>query len=151
MQKQGQAETMDFILANICHLHHTRAHQLFEAVGLYRGQPPVLMALWEQEGLTQTGLSERLRITPATVTKMLQRMERTGFIQRQPDPVDQRISRVYLTEAGRAVQSQVEAMWKTMQAETFGGLSADEQVLLRGYLLRIRENLQVATGEEPWK
>jgi len=78
-------------------------------------------------------------------------MERTGFIQRQPDPLDQRISRVYLTEAGTAVQSQVEAMWKTMEAETFGGLSGDEQEILRGYLLRIRKNLQVATGEEPWK
>ena len=151
MQKQDQAETLDFILANICHLHHTRAHRLFEEVGLYRGQPPVLMALWEQEGLTQTELAEQLHITPATVTRMLQRMERTGFIQRQPDPLDQRISRVYLTEAGTAVQSQVEAMWKTMETETFGGLSGDEQEILRGYLLRIRKNLQVATGEESWK
>jgi DNA-binding MarR family transcriptional regulator len=91
MPKPNQAETMDFLLANVCHLHHTRAHQLFEAIGLYREQPLVLLALWEQEGFTQTELAERLKIAPATVTKMLQRMEKAGFIQRKPDAEDQRV------------------------------------------------------------
>jgi DNA-binding MarR family transcriptional regulator len=71
MPKPSHSETMDFLLVNICHLHHTRARQLFRAIGLYRGQPQVLLALWEQEGLTQTELAERLKIAPATATKML--------------------------------------------------------------------------------
>ena len=151
MPKPNHPETMDFLLANICHLHHTRAHQLLEAIGLYRGQPPVLLALWEQEGFTQTELAKRVQNTPSTVTKMLQRMEKTGFIQRKPDAEDQRVSRVYLTEAGRAIQSDVEAVWKTMEAETFANFTLEERVLLRRFLLQIRENLLHATGEEPWK
>lgn len=144
-------DTLDFLLVNICHLHHTRAHQLLEAIGLYRGQPPVLRALWEQEGLTQTDLAERLKITPATMTKMLQRMEKTGFIYRKPDPEDQRISRVYLTEAGRAIQKTVEDIWRTTDAETFANFTMEERVLLRRFLLQIRDNLLESTGEEPWK
>jgi len=151
MSKPNQPETMDFLLANICHLHHTRAHQLFEAIGLYRGQPPVLRSLWEQEGFTQSELAERLKIAPATVTKMLQRMEKTGFIQRKPDAKDQRVSRVYLAKAGRAIQGDVEAVWKTMEAETFANFTAEERALLRRFLLQMRENLLHATGEEPWK
>jgi DNA-binding MarR family transcriptional regulator len=151
MSKPNHPETMDFLLANICHLHHTRAHQLFEALGLYRGQPPVLLALWEKEGLTQTALAERLQNTPATVTRMLQRMEKSGFIQRKPDPEDQRISRVYLTEAGRLIKTHVEAVWKAMEAETFVNFKPEESVLLRRFLLQIRENLLHATGEKPWK
>ncbi len=151
MQKSDQPETLDFILANICHLHHTRAHQLFEAIGLYRGQPGVLLALWEQEGFTQTELAGRLKITPATVTKMLQRMEKSGFLQRKPDAEDQRVSRVYLTDAGSAIKSQVEAAWKTFDEETFIGFTPEERVLLRRFLLQIRTNLIHATGEEPWK
>jgi len=142
---------MDFLLAQICHLHHTRAHQLFEALGLYRGQPPVLGALWEQEGMTQTDLAALLKNTPATTTKMLQRMEKTGFIQRKPDPNDQRISREYLTEAGRTVQAEVEKIWKTIDAETFAGFSSEERILLRRFLLQISHNLLKVTGEEPWK
>ena len=151
MSLLNRPETMDFLLANICHLHYIRAHQLLEAIGLYRGQPPALKALWEQEGLTQTELAKRLRITPATVTKMLQRMEKAGFIQRTSDAQDRRITRVYLTEAGRAVQSRVENVWKTMEAETFTGFTPEERGTLRRFLLQMRGNLLKATGEEPWK
>ena len=148
MPKPNRPKTMDFLLANICHLHHTRARQLFEAIGLHRGQPQVLLALWEQEGLTQTELAGRLKITPATVTKMLQRMEKAGFIQREPDAGDRRVSRVHLTPTGRAVRRGVEAVWKTMEAETFASFTQPERALLRRFLVRMLENLQHATGEQ---
>jgi MarR family transcriptional regulator, organic hydroperoxide resistance regulator len=151
MPKPKHLKTLDFLLANICHLHHSRARQLFKAIGLHRGQPLVLLALWEREGLTQTELAERLEITPATVTKMLQRMEKAGFIQRKPDAGDQRVSRVHLAPAGRAVRRDVESVWKTMQAETFANFTLPEQALLRRFLLQILENLQHATGEPPHK
>ena len=144
-------ESLDFLLAQICHLHHTRSHQLLEALGLYRGQPPMLRALWEQEGLTQSALAKSLKITPATCTKMLQRMEKTGFIKRQTDSVDQRVTRVYLTDAGRLIQDQVVKVWETMDSESFAGLSADQRSTLRSYFLHIRQNLLDATGVEPWK
>ena len=148
MNLTDQVETLDFILANICHLHHMRARQIFQAVGLHRGQPPVLMELWKQEGLTQTDLAERIQITPATLTKMLQRMEKAGFILRKPDSVDQRITRVYLTEVGKTVQGQVEAMLQELEAETFAGLELEELEMLRGMLIMLRSNLQRVTGEE---
>ena len=151
MQKQTRPNSLDFLLANICHLHHSRVHQLLEALGLYRGQPPVLRALWEQEGLTQTELAEQMKITPATMTKMLQRMEKTGFIQRKADPEDQRISRVYLTDTGRAVQKDVEAVFRQMEEETFGNFTLEERCCCAAFLLQMRENLVSATGEEPWK
>lgn len=150
MIEDNSSETMDLILANICHFHHARGQQLFESLGLYRGQPPVLKALWEQEGLTQTELAERLHNSPATMTKMLQRMEKAHFIQRRPDASDQRVTRVYLTETGRAVQNQVETAFKTMNEETFAHLSDEDCAILRGYLLQIRENLIQAAGRDHW-
>jgi len=144
-------EPLDFLLAQICHLHYIRAHKLLEALGLYRGQPPMLRLLWEHEGLTQSELAKHLKITPATCTKMLQRMEKTGFIHRQADATDQRVSRVFLTDAGRSIQDQVVKVWDTMDAESFGGLSTDQRSTLRSYFLHIRQNLLDATGAEPWK
>jgi DNA-binding MarR family transcriptional regulator len=151
MQKSEAVESLDLLLANICHLHHSRVHKLLDSLGLYRGQPPVLRVLWQQEGPTQTELAEHLKITPATMTKMLQRMEKAGFIQRKIDPADQRISRVYLTDAGRAVQNEVEAVFRQIEEETFANFTFEERVLLRRFLLQIRENLLDATGEEPWE
>jgi DNA-binding MarR family transcriptional regulator len=145
MKNASEPETMDFLLAKICHLHYIRAHTLLESIGLYRGQPPLLHALWEQEGLSHTQLAERLQISPATTTKMVQRMEKAGFLQRQPDPSDERVSRVYLTEAGRGVRLQVQGVWDRMEAETFQGLSDEERVVLRRFLIKIRQNLESVT------
>lgn len=149
MPNSTEPESLDLLLAQICHLHYSRAHQLFEAIGLYRGQPPLLQALWKQEGLTHTQLAMHLRISPSTITKMLQRMEKAGFIVRKLDTEDQRVSRVYLTEAGHAIQAQVQATFRAMESETFGGFTLEESVLLRRFLLQLRQNLQRATGESP--
>lgn len=149
MSQSIETEPLDFLLAQVCHLHYSRAHALLEAIGLYRGQPPVLKALWEQEGLTHTALAERLHVTPATITKMLQRMEKAGFVVRKPDPEDQRVSRVYLTKAGRAIQRKVRAVWERMDRETFDGFTQEERALLRRFLQQIRENLRRVTGDRP--
>ena len=59
----------------------------------------VLCALWQEEGLTQTELAERLAVRPATVTNLLQRLERKGLVRRVPDADDQRVSRVFPTDS----------------------------------------------------
>lgn len=149
MPPPAEPESLDFLLAQVCHLHYTRAHALLEAIGLYRGQPPVLRALWEQEGQTHSELARRLRVTPATVTRMIQRMEKAGFVVRREDPDDQRVSRVYLTEAGRAVRADVQAVLQTVDDETFAGFASEERDQLRQYLTRIRANLLHASGDCP--
>ncbi|MBN1220410.1 MAG: MarR family transcriptional regulator [Anaerolineae bacterium] len=146
-QKPG-SESIDFLLAQICKLHFTRAHVLFEEIGLYRGQPPVLRMLWEREGRTHSELAAQLNVQPATITKMIQRMERAGFVARRPDPRDERVSRVYLTEAGRNVQADVQRIWRTLEAETFAGLKKEELGMLRQFFERIRDNLRQVNQEK---
>jgi DNA-binding MarR family transcriptional regulator len=117
---------------------------LLHEIGLYRGQPLMLRALWDEEGLTQTALAERLRRAPATITNMLQRMERAGFVERSPDPSDQRVTRVYLSEAGRNVRDRVQAVWRELEEVALQGLSAQEVATLRQCLDTIRTNLSSA-------
>ena len=149
MSSSPKSESIDFLLAQICRLHHARAHTLLETLGLYHGQPPMLRALWKQEGLTHSELAARLHVQPATMTKMVQRMEKAGFIERKSDPNDQRVSRVYLTDAGRAVKAEVKQVWRTLEDETFDGFTMEERVLLRRFFLQMRENLLQVTGDKP--
>ena len=145
-----EPQTLDFLLAQVARLHHHRAHELFEELGLYRGQPPVLFALWEQDGLTHGELADKLEITPATVTRMIQRMEKTGFVQRKPDASDQRISRVHLPEAGRLIRAKLQSVWDRMEVENFAGFNDEERAVLRSFLQRLRENLlQAFEGKIP--
>ena len=139
-----EPQHLDFLLAQVSRFHHHRAHELLEKIGLYRGQPRVLDLLQEQDGLTHKELAEALGITPATVTKTIQRMEKAGFLQRKPDADDQRVSRVYITKAGRALHSDLQAVQQQMDSESFRGFSEAERKVMRGFLLRLRENLSQA-------
>ena len=139
-------ESLDFLFAQICRLKHARLHTLLETLGLYRGQTPVLRALWEQEGLTHTGLAKRMHVQPATITKMIKRMERAGFVECRQDLQDQRVSRVHLTEAGRAIRTSVHQVWRALEEEAFDGFAMEERALLRRFFLRVRENLMRVTG-----
>lgn len=146
MNGPAESDTLHVLLAQICRLKHARVQALLEALGLYEGQPAMLHTLWEQEGLTHTELARRLRVQPATITKMITRMEKTGFVERRPDPEDRRASRVYLTEAGRDVQAEVRQIWRTLEQEAFGSFSPEERILLRRFLVQIRENLTHRSG-----
>ena len=148
MTKELWPDSLDHLLVKICRLHHTRAHGLFEAVGLHRGQPAVLRLLWAEEGRIHSELARQLHVQPATVTKMIQRMERAGFVVRRSDPDDERVSRVYLTETGRTIQADVQRIWQTLEEETFANFSVEERVLLHRFLAQIHDNLTQAIGEK---
>jgi DNA-binding MarR family transcriptional regulator len=146
----SEHQLLDVLLAQVSRLHHHRAHELLDKIGMYRGQPHVIDLLHEQDGLTHTELAEQLEVTPATVTKMIQRMEKAGFLRRKPDPDDQRVSRVYLTKAGRAVRLKLQAFQQQMDRDSFRGFSEEERTVLRGFLQRLRENLtQALQGNLP--
>ncbi len=66
---------------------------------------------------------------------------------RKPDAEDRRVSRVYMTEAGRSAREAVQAIWQQSEDETFAHFTPQERILLRRFLLDIRENLRRVVGE----
>ena len=148
MSQAQDSDSLNYLLTQVCKLHYAQSHGLLEQIGLYRGQPPVLEALWRQEGLTHGDLAQQLHVQPATITKMVQRMERTGFVVRQRDTEDERVSRVYLTAKGRAIQADLEHVLHTIETRTYAGFSAEERELLGLFFARMRGNLmQMAQGQ----
>jgi len=134
------------LLMQIMRHHFIRAHHLLSKIGLYKGQPPILSALWDRDGLTITELAEAVEIRPATVTVMVKRMEKAGLLVRRSDLNDMRICRVYLTQKGMDIRSDVEHVWETIAGECFAGFTPEERDLLQRFLKRIRDNLQDANS-----
>lgn len=132
---------VDEIFVAAMHLHHRSWEARVEPLGLYRGQPRLLRALWREEGQSLGELAEILSVQPATVTKMVQRLEKNGFVLRKTDSEDQRIIRLYLTDKGKNVRNDVEAVTKTVRAKAYRGLSSEELVILKRLLLQVRQNL----------
>jgi len=123
-------------------LKHRRVHELLDELGLFQGQAFVLYALWDQDGLTQSELTERLHRSPSTVTKTVQRMEKAGLVKRCPDDSDERVSHVCLTDAGRTIRPAVEKVWSKLDQQIFEGFSPQELALFAEYLTRVCENIE---------
>ncbi len=93
------------IIRQIIHLsrqHFQLCSSHLEETGIGSGQVPVLLELERHGELNQRELAEHTRVTPATMSGTLKRMEKAGLIARTADENDARISRVQLTEEGQA-------------------------------------------------
>lgn len=63
----------------------------------------ILLALHELGSSSQKVLAERCRLDPASLTRQLQAMQKLGWISREVDAGDNRLTNASLTDAGRAV------------------------------------------------
>jgi DNA-binding MarR family transcriptional regulator len=141
MTKKDFTETLSYHLAQLAKAHRGRAETLLNAIGLHTGQEILLMHLWLNDGCMQTDLVDGLCVQPATITKSLDRLEAAGYVQRRADADDRRVSRIYLTPAGRALEKKVEAVWQELENASFDQLSHDEQETLRRLMVKVRESL----------
>jgi len=130
-----------FQLVQICRAHRNRADAALNELGLHVGQEWILFELWREEGLTHSQLAEQMCLEPPTITKMLQRMEGTGLLERRQDNEDARVSRVYLTDRGRDLEKDVVNVWQQLENNTVRGLNETEQLLLRRLLIQVSDNL----------
>ncbi len=87
-------------------LHHMAFRSLFQPEGLPPAQAGAMKVIIHFPGMSQRELADKLHIQRATATVMLQKMERSGYIDRRPDPGDQRISRIYPTDYAKAVDAE---------------------------------------------
>ena len=77
--------------------------------GTHPGQAMCLRLLTVNDGVSQRDLADMLHVARPTVTRMLQTMEKAGLVERRPDEADQRLTRVYLTGAGRDAEKEMGA------------------------------------------
>lgn len=137
------------LLAHVCRLHHTRADQLMDQIGLFRGQAFLLMNLSEQDNMTHSEIAERLKISPAAATKVIKRMEQEGYVERRTDASDERVSRVYLCDKGRALIAQIHEAFGELERVLLEGLSEVEIQQMRTILTRMQANLDQTRVVEP--
>lgn len=115
------------------HLSRLMTHALnteISALGVAPGQVPVLMCLWEQDGLNQRELYERVHIEQATMSNTLKRMERDGLIRRKADPNDRRAQSVLLTVKAKKLEAKLAAAMKTVNKQALGKLKKKDKKTL---------------------
>lgn len=149
-KKQGEAHVkFEMRFGRLIRMYYSRIQSQLAEVGLYRGQPPILMLLYKNDGMSQKEMARALNLSPATMTVTLKRMEKAGLVLREMDEHDQRILRVHLSEKGREMCETGESRIGVVTAELLEGFTLEEQQQLNEYLGRIARNMERVVEKEP--
>jgi len=115
-------------------------HRL-EPYGLTPFHWVVLCCLWEQDGMATSEVSGRLQQVGGTMTGVISRMEARSLLHRAQDPVDRRIWRIWLTDAGRALEKELPPVATDIRDQMLKGFSAAEQQQFSHFIDRAIANL----------
>ena len=142
MNNPTDLESLGRIFPCICRTHKKNADIMLERSGLHHGQAKLLMILAHENGKSHSEIATELRISPAAATKVIQRMEQNGYVLREADGVDERISRVFLQPKGLTLVKKIHATFQQLELIMFDGFNDEDIRALHALLVRVQDNLQ---------
>jgi len=133
-------ETIE-ILRRVMHDSMGYMRAKLENFGLYRGQPKMLFMLNKEDGLTKKELAQKFEVAAPTITKMVERLEKKGFIHTRKDEKDRRITRVYIGDQGRNVVKDLISFHDEASEIYFKDMTEEEVETLNTLLKKVKSNI----------
>lgn len=99
------------------------------------------MALYQQDGLTQSEMHKQIGIEQPTAVRTLDRMERDGLIIRTRSTTDRRAIEIRLTEKGRNAQKIIEKCAYELNKFALSGFTEDEKHKIKCLLERLNTTI----------
>ena len=142
-------ESFGYLVNHLARLLARALRQGIAPHGVVPGQFPVLLALWEEDGLTQSDLHQRTDVEQATMANTLQRMERDGLIRRAPDASDGRRALVHLAGKARNLEPALVEAARAINEAALAGLPDGRRAQLFRDLRGAVANLQRLLADTP--
>lgn len=136
----------DFDIENSVGFLVAKAHQrLFsffrdelEPFGVTPPQFALLAFLWKRDGLSQVELSDKTEVDRTTISGLVDRLQKSGLVERRPHPDDRRACLVHLTPVGREMERQLVPLALRIRCRISAGLEPGEYELLCQLLNKLR-------------
>lgn len=138
-------ETVSYLLAKVATAFRNSLERSMGSIGLHGGQIFVLVELWQEDGLRQIDLVERLNVSAPTVSNMVNGLEEINLVKRQKSSADARATTVHLTKKGYSIRRDVEEQWVDLEQGALADLRESDRVMLVDLLTRLRNAF---TGRE---
>jgi DNA-binding MarR family transcriptional regulator len=121
----------------------TKAYRpLLTELGLTYPQYLVMLVLWEKRAASVTEIGLALGLDTGTLSPLLKRLEKTGYIRRERSREDERQVTIALTTPGMILKSRAQDVLKSI-GQTIGCDLEQMRTLMEG-LRRVRRNLEEA-------
>lgn len=135
-----------YLLSDSSRLLRRAFDERMRALGLTAVQARLLLSLQKFPDNNQAFYADRLEVEPITLTRIVDRMEEAGWIERAPDPGDRRARRLHLTDKSRGIVSKVYSRVEALVGEMTAGLSERDEAELSRLLTIVSENLAAGRG-----
>lgn len=132
---------LSLAIFSLARAHRALAADLLRPLGLHPGQELLLMFLWDRGPQRQTDLARYVATDSASMTRTVQRLERSGFVRRRSSPDDRRVTLVEPTPASLALRPHVAEVWARLEQATAGALAPAESEEATAILRGLEENV----------
>ena len=136
--------TVGFLTHDVARLMRKRFEQRTAKVGFTRSQWQVLVYLANYQGIHQAGLAEIIEVEPITLTRILDKLEARGLVERRQHPTDRRVWLLYLTPAAHPSISLLRKMGEATRNEALVCVGEDDRKRLLEILTLMKSNLTEA-------
>ena len=133
-------QTLPFEIAETAHALRKAFDRRAVGMGVTRAQWKVLFRLERLPGLRQIELADMLDVEPITLSRIVDRLEEAGLVERIADPADRRAWRLHVTAKAQPLIAKLHAVADEMISEAFAGIDPKDIEIVRTVLGRVREN-----------
>jgi DNA-binding MarR family transcriptional regulator len=130
-----------FLLHDVARLLRVDADKRARAHGMTRAQWVILIWLRRRPGITQKELAELIEVEPITVARLIDRLEKSGMVERRPDPRDRRIWRLHLLAPAHPLLHEIDGQRAEMASILTCGLDETTLETLTEALIRMKSTL----------
>lgn len=123
-------------------IHRLSHHAMRQRGGLYHQQAHLLHLVAQNDGSNQRDLAEQMDVRPSSMTEMLTKLEQAGLIIRKQDEQDQRVMRIYLTDAGKQAAEESTLRNDDFIAAFFNGLTEEEKTQMLALIEKLCLSLE---------
>ncbi len=109
--------------------------------GLTRAQWRALKRIHHSEGITQNELAEMLDMEPIAIGRVVDRLQKAGFVERRADPTDRRCWRLHLMRKAYGVADDMEQISDELFKQAQRGISAADMKTMLDVFTRMKQNL----------
>lgn len=138
-------ETLPFEIAETAHALRKAFDRRAVGMGVTRAQWKVLFRLSRQPGLRQIEIADMLDIEPITLSRIVDRLEEAGLVERAADPADRRAWRLHVTAQAQPLIEKLRGVADELIADAFAGVDPQDIEITRAVLGRVRENASRTT------
>ncbi|MEO8801740.1 MAG: MarR family transcriptional regulator [Rudaea sp.] len=130
-----------FLVTDVTRLMRKHFDRRAVRFNLTRAQWRALKRLSRGEGMRQNELAEQLEMEPIAIGRVIDRLQKAGFVERRADPADRRAWRLFLTAQAHEVVDDMEQISSELFRQAQRGINAAQMKSMIDMLARMKDNL----------